>query len=338
MQISKASLEKALAMVKPGLSSKELVEQSTSFAFVGGVVITYNDEISLASPIEGLDIEGAIKADELFAFMKKVKKDEIDVSLEGSEIHFKAGRIKAGFTLQEEIKIPMVAVDDSLKWKKLPDDFCHYLNLAMGAAGSDMSEPLLTGVNIEKDGGITASDNYKVMMCDTGQELPVKTFLIPAKNASEVVRLDPHRIASGKGWIHFEDKEGTVLSCRIFEEAYPKSKKKIEVIGVELSFPPTIIEIMERAGIFSKREHILDEAVQIFIANNRMKIRAESPTGWMEETVNLRYDEEEIHFTITPYLLRDILKETTAFTLGEKALKFEGAGWVYVSALRNNPA
>lgn len=335
MQINREELEKALTLVKPGLAARDIVEQSTSFAFIDGCVVTYNDDISLSCPVAGLEIQGAIKADEFFQFIRKVKKDEIDVEVEGEEIVFKAGRTKAGFTLQEKILMPLENLKEKkTKWYPIPDDFCHYLSLAMGACGSDMSRELLTGVNVEKDGHMTGSDSFKIMRCDTGQSLPVDTFLIPAKSAVEVVKLDPEKIARGKGWIHFKDKTGATLSCKLFEEEYPDVSEYMDVIGYDISFPQKIHEILDRAGVFAKREHILDEEVVISVEDNRFKVSAKSDTGWIHEEVNFKFEEDPFMFTVTPYLLRDILKETSNCIVGERALKFQGAGWEYIAWLQ----
>jgi hypothetical protein len=55
MKIQKTNLIQALEKVRPGLSAKEAILQSTSFAFLNGCVVTYNDEISLSHPVEGCD-------------------------------------------------------------------------------------------------------------------------------------------------------------------------------------------------------------------------------------------------------------------------------------------
>jgi len=299
-----------------------------------GAVVTYNDDISLSCPIEGLEIQGAIKADEFYQFIRKVKKDEIDIEVDKGAILFKAGRTKAGFTLQEEIKLPLKDLKKKGKWKPIPDDFCHYLSLAMGACGSDMSRELLTGVNVEKDGHMTGSDSFKIMQCDTGQELPIDTFLLPARSASEVVKFDPEKMTSGKGWVHFQNKGGATLSCKVFEEEYPDISEHLEVIGYDITFPNTMLDLLDRAGVFAKREHMLDEEVVISMKEKRLEVEARSETGWIRESVNFRFDGDPCEFSVTPYLLRDILKENTGCVVGERALRFEGAGWIYVAWLQ----
>ena len=86
MKINKSDLVSALEKVKSGLSSKEAILQSTSFAFLGGNVVTYNDEISLSHPVEGLEITGAVQATELYQLLKKLKQEEISLEVSENEI------------------------------------------------------------------------------------------------------------------------------------------------------------------------------------------------------------------------------------------------------------
>ena len=71
--MKKSDILQALTIVKPGLSSKDVIEQANSFAFIDGRIITYNDELSISHPIPGLAIEGAIKADVLYGLLSKIK-------------------------------------------------------------------------------------------------------------------------------------------------------------------------------------------------------------------------------------------------------------------------
>jgi DNA polymerase III sliding clamp (beta) subunit (PCNA family) len=335
MKINKQELQTALDLVKPGLASKELIEQSTSFAFIDGCVKTFNDEISVSHPIKDLQLEGAVKAEEFYKLISKIKKDEIEMDITNSEIHFKASRTKAGLTLQNEILLPIESIGKRGKWMELPEDFLRYLSLAMGACGRDMSQPILTCINVQQDSKIIGSDSYKMMICEMEMEMPVDSFLLPAAAALDVLKLKPVKIAEGDGWIHFQTKEKTEISCRIFEDEYPDISPFEMVEGISLSFPKSMQEILERAWVFAKRDHILDEQITITFAENRMKVKSKSETGWIEDEVNVKYDDTPVEFSITPYLLQDILKETNEFILSDNALKFEGEGWQYISALRH---
>ena len=128
MKINKEQLQRALEIVKPGLANKELIEQSTSFAFMGGKVITYNDSISVSHPVEGLELEGAVLADNLYKFLGKIKKADVDLVVKDNEIILTTGKATAGLTLQSEIKLPL---DETLsergRWQKLPENFIDHI-------------------------------------------------------------------------------------------------------------------------------------------------------------------------------------------------------------------
>ena len=336
MKISKTELQDALEIVKPGLANKDIIEQATSFAFMENKIVTYNDEISISHPIEGLEIEGAIKADELYKLLSRMTKDEIDISIKGGELLLKSGKSKAGLILEAEINLPLEEIGDLGKWRTLPDNFIHFIKFAMGACSRDMSQGVLICVYVNKKGFIEASDRYKLIRCDLESKVPVKSFLIPASSAVELVKLNANEIAEGDGWIHFKTEEGTIISCRIFEDDYPDITEFLEVEGVELSLPRTLDKILDRASVFSKRDHLLDESVVITLGEspNKIKVRAESPTGWIEEEANIKYNDEPTTFSITPYLLKGILAETTTCILCENRLKFSGDGWEYVTVLK----
>jgi len=335
MQINKEELKKALEIVKPGLANKEIIEQSTSFAFMKDKVVTYNDEISISHPISGLNITGALKAEELYQLISKTKKDEIEIIQKDNQIILQSGRSKAGLILQTDIKLPLEEIGEIEKWKTLPENFSKAVKFVSIAAGTDMSKPVLTCIHIDKSGYVEASDGFRIVKYEN-IKIPVNTFLIPASSARELIKLNPTKIAEGQegGWIHFQTNEGTIISCRVFEDKFPDTSELFKVEGVSLTMPAIVSEIIDRAIVFSKRDHSFDERVSIVIQNNKIKISAKSETGsWFEEDANMRFKDEKISFAITPYLLQDILKETYSFVINENMMKFEGTDWLYVTTL-----
>lgn len=336
MEINKEQLQKALEIVKPGLANKEMVVQSTSFAFLNGRVITYNDEISISHPVKGLEIEGAIKAEELYKLLSKVKTEKIDVTITDNEIKLSSGRTKVGMTLQSEIKLPL---DDSIahvgEWKEIPEGFSKFVKLAVGACSKIISEYKFTCVHITKHGIIEASDGYKITYCQLKEEMPIKTFLLPASSAVEVVRIDPTQISEGHGWVHFKNAAGTILSCRILEEEYGNTSAFLKSDGERITFPLSLRATLDRAEIFAKRDAALAESITVDINKGKLTVKSKSDSGWFEETLNMEYDREAISFDITPYLMKGILEETQGCQVDSSKLKFEGAGWVHVVTLRH---
>lgn len=336
MLINKAKFQNALEIVRPGLSNKEIIEQTTSFAFIAGRVVTFNDEISVSHPIEGLEIEGAIKADKLYAFLGKIKKEEIDLSIVNNEVILTSGRATAGLPLQTKITLPFGEVEKIGKWKLLPDNFIKYLKFAIPSCSKDMSRVVLTCVHVTQDGHIEASDNFRITSCNLETEMPVKGFLLPATSALDVIKLKPTKIAEAKGWILFKTAEGTIIQCRILEDEFPNIQPYLVVKGERVLLPKTIESMLDRAIVFSKSDsaHTLDGAVDITLENNRFKIHSESDAGWFKEEVNITFEADPISFSITPYLLKDILSEVHECVFTKDKLKFEGVGWQYITLLR----
>lgn len=335
MKIKKQDLITALEKVRPGLSSKETIQQSTSFCFLEGNVVTYNDELSISSPVSGLEITGAVQATELYQLLKKLKQDELELTVTENEIQLTSGKTKAGLTLQTEIKLPLSEVERKSKWKVLPEGFKDALRFAVSSCSKDMSKPVLTCVHINQTGFVEGCDNYRVARWTLEAEFPTGTFLIPQSSVLELLKLEPVKVALDGGWVHFITEDKTTMSCRVIDDKFPDTGKLLGVSGVEVSLPEGIVEVLDRATIFAKRDSSMDENITVILEKGKVKIESKSETGWFKEDVeNKGYSGEELKFDITPNLLKGILQETSVFEHCVNRLKFSGANWNYIVSLR----
>lgn len=331
--IKRTDLVEALEIVKPGLASKEHIEQSTSFAFLDGKVITYNDEISVSHPVEGIDFDGAIRAEEFYKTLHKLKQEEIEVIKEDAEIILKAGRVKAGLTLQSEIRMPLDALGEIGKWHEIDENIVKHIQFVSFACSNDMSRPILTCVHVRNDGLIEASDGYRIIQYKTGVEIPVNAFLIPAIIINRLSECKPSHIAEGQGWIHFKTDAGTIYSCRtFFGDSFPRTAHLMQVDGEDFVFPRNIDAVLDKAIVFTGTDTLAE--VTVTLAPKKLTVRGQSDSGWIEETVNARYKGEEKSFAINPYLLRDVGVELKKCILSEDRIKFVGDNWEYVGILK----
>jgi DNA polymerase III sliding clamp (beta) subunit (PCNA family) len=340
MIINKTDLLKALETVKPGLSSKETtIEQSTSFAFMGNKIVTYNDEISISHTVEGLDIIGAVNANELYNLLGKLKKEEIEITVnngEDAELHIKCGKAKASFVLQSEIKLPIDDIGEKGKWKSVPEGLLFAMEFAGKAAARDSSQGILTSVHVNTEGYVEATDNFRIIKVDLSEPLPIGTFIIPVKSIATVCKLKPVKVAEGKGWIHFKTEDNTTISCRILsDDSFPDTTAYLKVKGEELIFPESTLEMLTRAMVFCNKDVSLGDDINITIGEGRFNVKSQSASGKFEEDARVRYAGETINFSIAPYLLKDILSETHICTVGADRLKFSGDNWIYVTVLRS---
>lgn len=332
MKINRKELVKALEVVRPALASKEMIEQTTCFAFINNKVVTYNDEISISYPLE-IELEGAVNAEEFYSFVKKVKGEEITFEIENEEILLKAGRSKAGLRRQSEILLPLDEIAEVKRWNKLPDDFVKAVHFCMSACGRDMSKAISTCVHIKSD-FVEGSDNIRLAGHSLSGKLKIKeNILVPADTISKIIKLIPIEFSTSEGWVHFKTSDGAVISCRTFDGVYDDMSSFFEGTGENITFPKEIISILERARIFSKREVSLDESVEILLTRNKIQIKSESASGWFKETAKTNYKGEELTFAIAPYVLVDILSETSKAVHDGNRLIFEGDGWKYITLL-----
>lgn len=341
MKVKTDDFKSALDIVKPALgnAAKEIVEQAASFAFIQGCVVTYNDEISIKTPLTSVKLEGVIKADELYKFLGKVKTSEFDITVKETEIEMKAGHAKVGFALNKEVLLPLDEVSEIGSWKDLPKNFLTACKFAAASASTDMTDPKLTCVHLAHKGVIEASNNHRLVVWGlVGEELPIDSTLVPASSIKEVIKIQPSQVAEGSGWIHFRNEQGTIISCRIFDEKYVDTEAILQSIKKtkKIEFPVEVLPVLEKAEIFTQ-EQKTNGSVELEFKNGKITVKSESSTAWFKESI--AYDgDDEFTFSITPYLLKDILKQTNKCRINNNILKFVGPEWVYITSLRSYKA
>ena len=332
--INVQELEAALAIVKPGLSNKDIIEQTTSFAFMGDRVVTYNDEISISHPVPGMELNGAVEATELYSFLGKIKKKEVNLEVTKNELLITSGRTQAGLRLESEIKLPLEELGKISKWKKLPESFSKNLQFAAMACGNDMSRALLTCVHVAPE-TFTGSDGYSILRIKSDEETPLTDVLIPATISNEIAKMEPTHLTTTDGWIHFKNTANTIFSCRVFSDTYPDVSPHMKVKGQEIPLPVNIEDMVDKAMVFAKRAHFLDEELLLKVSSGKMTVESKSATGsWFSDSAKIKYDGEERDISIVPQLLKKMIKNDK-FIVSSSQLKFSGEGWEYTTQLRN---
>jgi len=204
MKVKRTEVLDALSRVEPGLAAKEIVEQSQSFVFVDGDVLTFNDEIAIAHPLD-VGIQGAVKADEFYKLMSKLKEDELDITTDGGELRVKGQKKEAGIRMEAEITLPLKEIAPPKKWTQLPSKFCDALKFCIFSTSTDMTKPALTCLYVN-DTSVVSCDNFRLTRYSMGDEakgLFPAPFLLPAAAARQLLKYAPKKYAIVGGWIHF---------------------------------------------------------------------------------------------------------------------------------------
>jgi len=334
MKTNRQKLLSTLALVKAGLASKEMIEQSTSFVFADGRVFTYNDEIALSHPID-LKLEGAVSASELLGLLSKAKDDELDLEVSAEGLLVAGKKFKAQIKLAAEITLPLGEVQIPDAFLPLPKEFAAAVKFCLFSASSDMTKPALTCIHATID-RVESCDNFRltVRYFDEKKYFP-EPLLIPLNAAKELAGFAPIEYAVKGGWIHFRTADDTLFSCRTYADLkYPDLWAFMELAeGGELKFPSDMREMLGRAGVFSASKIKTDERVRIGVSEGKLTIKGEGDAGRFEESSRVRYAGEPTHFYIAPQFLASVLELTDEALVGADRLKFEGDDFVHVVSL-----
>jgi len=334
MKINRLDLLTALEKVKPGLADREIIEQSMSFAFLGGKIATYNDEISITHPVTGLNLIGAVRAEELYKLLGKLEQDTIHIKVKENEMLIKSGNTKAGFTFYSEVKLPLEEVEDVNQWKDLPENFTEALSFTSEATSSDMGSPIFSCVHVRKDGIMEATDNIRFTRYHLDTEFE-DDFLLPSKSIKDLVKYPIKKIAQGQAWVHFKTDDETVFSCRIYEGEFPDADSVgiLNVEGPNIEFPETFPEILDRASIFTKKNECEKGEVSIHIEANQITVMGKFDYGWFEEKADIKHDDPPLEFLVNSSFLKGMLGRMKSCIVGEQTIKFSGSNWEHVIAL-----
>ncbi|MCK9570196.1 hypothetical protein M0R72_14725 [Candidatus Pacearchaeota archaeon] len=326
MLINRKSLLTQLMAVFPGLSSKEVIEQSGSFVFQDGRVTTFNDEVACSIECK-LGITGAVVADPLLALLQKLDEDEISIEQSDGELLVKAGKRKAGIRMSAEITLPVDGIENPDKWIKLPKELSDAIGIVQGCASNNESEFVLTCIHLHPK-YVEAADQFQI----------ARYSLVTGLDDSILVRRSAMKSAMGMGvtelsqtenWLHFRNSAGLTISCRRYNRAYPSLDKYLEVDGVDVYWPEGLGEAIDKAKIFSKSDD--DNLITVDLRSGKMKMTGRGPHGWYSEVQKVEgYDGGDVQFTISPNLLLELPKRSNKCVIGEGRLKLQSGKWVCV--------
>ncbi len=318
-----------LNALRPGISTKDIVEHANSIIFKDGLAWSYNDEIAINHPLpEGLNLTGAVLADPLLKLLDRIEGDKIEITIKDEELRIHGGKTKAGIPLKvaETYLVEKIPMPRDKDWITLPDGMLKLLSLASKSAGTDMSRPTLTNLSIGKD-QIIGCDNRSLTVCQLKGIPPLP--LLPAFVVTHLSQFKPDLVATTAGWIHFVNYKDCILSCRHGTGDYPDTSKLVEVKGSEVEFPKELSDVLERAGIFSETEFDSDQRVSLSLKAGELTVEGKGPMGWLVETLPMK-SEVEAEFSVHPECLSTALDFSRKMIIGKQRLLLRGKNFIHV--------
>jgi DNA polymerase III sliding clamp (beta) subunit (PCNA family) len=333
LKINKKELINILDKVKPGLSTKELIENTNKFYFTGKEVITFNDEICTRVPYE-TDFVGTVNAQKFFDLLNKIQTPEIDLTFDEKEIKVQAKKAKAGITLDPDGVLPIEELGElpnPKEFKSIPKNFVDGIFMSSFCVSTDSSNPILSCLYIDGK-SIMSSDSYKVFKYELNKKM--KSFLLPAFNIQSIKKYNINKYALTDAWIHFKTTENFILSIRIYPSTeYPDIKELFDgVQGDSFSFPDTTQNILDKAIIFCDGAFDIDTVLNVQIKGKKLTVSSKSDDGWFKESTVSKTKLDYLQFDVNPNFLKQILKlgNDCIIDKEQKRVLFKGDDWKYL--------
>ena len=330
MKISREKLLGSLESVSPGLSQRELIEQSSCFIFKDGRVATFNDEVacSMKSPCSG--IEGAVAAKPLLELLSKLSEDMIDVIADGGKFKIKGVGRRAEIVMESEIVLPVDSIEEPDEWIALDDDFLEAVSVVHTVAASGNNANFnLTCVHIGPE-VVEACDNFQSVRYPVSTDMK-GSCLIRRDAIKHAIALGVNEFFMGDAWMHFRNPSGLMLSCRKWDEEYENLDQIFEGEGSSITLPGGLTEAVDKAKIFSSGNTDNDH-IFVKIKDGKLTIRGEGTAGSFEERKKTSFD-GNLSFMIAPKLLVEIAKKTNECMVAPGRLKIEAEKFTFVACL-----
>lgn len=331
-QINRVDLLAKLEAIQGGLSSRDMIEQSSCYIFKDGKIVTYNDEVACVAAID-LGIEGAVLAAPLLSILKKLTEEFVTVS-EGKEgeLIIKGKSRKLGVRMQKEILLPFDTVETPKNWSKLPDEFCEAVSIVGACASTDASTFILTCINITSR-HIEACDNTQLSRYPIQVPVIDGPILVRRDSLKYITGLGVNKICQTDEWLHFKSASGLVLSARFVRDKFPPLSKILKSeTPKQLTLPKGLREAADRADVFSS-ENADTNSITVKLTDGRVTIEGNGSAGWYRETKKVKYSGKSIAFTIDPKLLMEIVSKHNHCWIGDGLLRVKGGGFEYVTCL-----
>lgn len=330
MNVNREEFLNCLEMVRAGLSQREFIEQSSCFVFQDEWVMTFNDEVACRMKV-GVSITGAVQSAALLDMLGKLDDPFLTLSEnEAGEMEFRGKKKTFALTREAEVFLPISRVEMPEKWRPLPKEFVEAVGLTKNCVSTDESKFLLTCIHVHP-AFIEACDNYQIMRCDVSLGLK-ESFLVRGTSLQDITSLGMTEVSLTKNWVHFRNAAGLIYSCRRYSENYPDLSHLLQSKGHPITIPKGLSKAAERAGVLAV-DAAGESQVQVTLVTGKIRIRGEGASGWYREASKVSYDGPDLHFLISPTLLKQIAENHSDAEVSERKLVVRGGTWTYTTVL-----
>jgi len=339
MEINRSELLAVIAKVKPGLASKDIVEEMTHFIFNGSDIITYNDKVCVHHPFK-TDFICSLSSKKFEAAISKVKSKEITITNDKKELTIKSASGKTKSTIhielsmENEIMKKAKTITDEITqegWPDLPEEFIDSAYKCSLAASTDETSGTRTCIKVEGN----------IIQCGDGSRFSVYTledemqsFMIKAAALPQLKGYKFDKYLITKSWVHFLSADDVVFSTRLIEGNYLDFIRILDSIeGNEIELPADLKDLIDLSMIMAEGEEIGDKKVTLTLEKNKLTCTSRREEGRSTSETAIDYSGEPLTFKVNPIYLHEILNKVKTIVISEKKALFTSDSFKHVMVL-----
>lgn len=328
MKVNREKLLATLECVAPGLSTREMIEQSSCFAFQDGRVFTYNEEMA-CSHSSPLKIEGAVQSGALLEILRVLPDKMLDIEPGDGVLRLRGKRKKTDIRMEGKVVLPIESVEVPKKWRPLSEQFSEAVDLVRHCASKDETIHMLTCLHVHPK-YVEACDNaqYARYRLKGVVEEPI---LVRADAVKHIAPLGMTEIGESENWVHFRNPDKLVLSCRRTLDPYQDFSGFLKESGRRITLPKTIAKATTAAGTFSKEND--QDLIEVQLRPGWLCVEGRGQSGRHWQKTKVAYDGPEFYFLISPELLGDLVSRHSDCELTDNTLRVTTGRFTYSTSL-----
>jgi hypothetical protein len=307
--------------------------QSDHFVFADGQCITYNHYIAIFHPASYIDFNVAVKAQEMFKLLNRIKAPEMDVSSTTSnKLALTTKHTRTDVAADYDITMPYKLFNIEREFKPICSEFLHALHSSMPVASEDKAQLALCNIYIQGN-KMYACDGFKFIEHTLKDEY--MSFGILPKLAKIVTDFKPNAYDTDGYFVYFKNTDNGAILCVRVEQVlhYPTDSfdKVFAFDGAIVPLKHQMYEMVINSEIFADMEEGI-RTITIQTKEGTMIISGKGFNGTHKERIKIDSD-VEISFTIDSTFFKSAVKLWNEIIVGSEWVKILGDGFRYTSAL-----
>lgn len=335
MLVNREKFLHVLECCAPGVSAREIIQQSSNYVFNEGWVYTFNEEVAVTckSPL-GDSLTGAVPAEPLRAILQKLGEKEVEVEQGKNELLIKGrGGRRSAIVMESKITLPLEHLEKPGKWRDLPEKFIDAVELVQDCTSSDDAKWMLACLHIHPK-WIESFDEIQFARyrLKTGFEVPI---LIKQTALQHIIPLGMTQVSETDTFIHFRNPQKLVLSCRRHVVQYPPMDAIVKgsAEGEPVHLPKGIIDASDRCEVFSASNSKYGNKLKVDLKPGKCWIHGDGQFGNHTEPSKLKYSGPELSFMVRPHMLKQLVTRYNDCIISPKALRAGDKIFIYVTTL-----